>query len=283
MYIVGCGDIGRRVARRCLARGRSVQGLVRSSASAHTLRSEGINPVQADLDEPRSLPGVVPSGSVVFYFAPPPPDGDGDPRMTGFLAAMDSSALPEGVVYISTSAVYGDCAGEWISEQQPLKPGTARGRRRLSAEQALLQWGRQTGVRTVILRVPGIYATDRLPATRLRKGLPVLREADSPYTNRIHADDLADICMAAADRGKPGAAYHVSDGHPTTMCDYFNRVADYLGLERPPQIDLATAEKELSAGMLSFMGESKRLRNDLMLSELGVVLKYPDLAAGLRK
>jgi nucleoside-diphosphate-sugar epimerase len=133
----------------------------------------------------------------------------------------------------------------------------------------------------VILRVPGIYAHDRLPIRRLREGLPVLAEADSPFTNRIHADDLARVCIAAMKRGRPGAAYNVSDGHPTTMTDYFNRVADCLGLPRPPVVDRSTARQALSPSMLSFLEESKRLDNRRMREELGVELIYPDLVAGL--
>jgi nucleoside-diphosphate-sugar epimerase len=116
---------------------------------------------------------------------------------------------------------------------------------------------------------------------RLKKGLPVLAEDQAPYTNRIHADDLAEICVAAMRRGPAGEIFNVSDGHPTTMTDYFNRVADALGMPRPPQVDRETAQTALSASMLSFLGESKRLKNDRMLEALGIRLRYPELAAGL--
>jgi nucleoside-diphosphate-sugar epimerase len=133
----------------------------------------------------------------------------------------------------------------------------------------------------VILRVPGIYGPGRLPLDRLRKGLPVLAERDSPFTNRIHAEDLARVCLLAMQRGRAGEAYNVSDGHPTSMSDYFNRTADILSLPRPPVIDRARAERELSASMLSFLSESKRILNTKMLDELGVRLRYADLEQGL--
>jgi nucleoside-diphosphate-sugar epimerase len=279
VLIIGCGDIGRRVANELLPAG--VTGVVHSAASAERLRNQGVEALQVNLDTAVS-PGDLPArGRRVFYFAPPPPQGELDSRVARVCALWRGTELPERVVYISTSAVYGDCAGAWIDETAALQPGTARGRRRLDAERQWLQWSRETGVAVVILRVPGIYACDRLPAERLRAGLPVLPETDSPYTNRVHADDLATACIAAMQRGEPGSAYNVSDGHPTTMTDYFNRVADRLGLPRPPVVDRETAARTLSPSMLSFLGESKRLDNRRLVDQLGVRLQFPDLDAGL--
>jgi nucleoside-diphosphate-sugar epimerase len=201
--------------------------------------------------------------------------------MANVLAALERDGLPARIVYISTSAVYGDCDGAWIDETAPLRPDTTRGWRRLDAERQLLAWSERTGVPVVILRVPGIYGPGRLPLERLRKGLPLPREDQCPYTNRIHADDLAAICLAAMARGAPGAAYNVSDGHRSNMVDYFNRIADRARLPRPPTLERAEAERQLTPGMLGYMRESKRLKNERMLRELGVELQYPDLEAGL--
>jgi nucleoside-diphosphate-sugar epimerase len=279
VLIIGCGDIGRRVALASLAAGVPATGMVRSPESAAQLRELGIPALQADLDEP--LPLLPCSGTGLYYFAPPPATGDDDPRMTNVLAALERDGLPARIVYISTSAVYGDCGGAWIDERAPLRPDTARGRRRLDAERQLRAWSARTGVPVVILRVPGIYGPGRLPLERLRKGLPLLREDQCPYTNRIHADDLAAICIAAMARGTPGEAYNVSDGHPSNMVDYFNRIADRAGLPHPPTLDREQAEHELTPGMLGYMRESKRLGNEYMLRELEIELRYPDLDAGL--
>jgi nucleoside-diphosphate-sugar epimerase len=279
VLIIGCGDIGLRVAT--LLAPTPVTGVVHTAASAARLHAQAVDALQLDLDVPLSVADLPVQGSEVYYFAPPPPRGDTDTRVSDLCAAWRGDGLPRRVVYISTSAVYGDCAGAWIDETAALRPGTARGRRRLDAERRWLQWSGETGVPVVLLRVPGIYAPDRLPVKRLRAGLPVLAEKDSPYTNRIHADDLAQACVAAMRRGEPGSAYNVSDGHPTTMTDYFNQVADHLGLARPPVVDRAGAARVLSASMLSFLGESKRLDNRRLREQLGVVLRYPDLAAGL--
>ncbi|WP_221065197.1 SDR family oxidoreductase [Methylomagnum ishizawai] len=279
IFIVGCGDIGQRVARLELAAGNLVAALARSEASARTLAALGIRPIQGDLDHPATLTQLPAALATLYYFAPPPPTGGDDPRLRALLAALP--APPERVVYISTSGVYGDCQGAWIDEDAPLQPRTDRARRRLAAESALLAWSGRQGVPCVILRVPGIYGPGRLPVERIRQGIPVVHPAEAPYSNRIHADDLAAGCCAAARKGRPGTAYHLSDGHPTTMTDYFQRVADALGLPRPPLVGLAEARRTFSPAMLSFLEESKRLDNRRMLEELGVVLRYPDLASGL--
>jgi len=133
----------------------------------------------------------------------------------------------------------------------------------------------------VILRVGGIYGPGRLPIKRIREQVPMVHEALAPRTNRIHADDLANICVAAALRGRADTIYNVSDGNESNMTEYFNTVADFLGLPRPPLIDMAAAHQTLSEGMLSYLGESRRMDTTRMREELGVALLYPDLGSGL--
>ncbi len=281
VLIAGCGDIGQRVAQRYRARGHRVRGLARSEASAARLRAGGIEPVHGDLADCASLRDLPTTGAVIFYFAPPPAQGEHDPLLRNFLAAIDPATAPVKLILISTTAVYGDCRGAWITEAQAPRPQTARGRRRLDAENSLRHWGGETGVPFVILRVGGIYGPGRLPVARLEKGLPILAPSDSPYTNRIHQDDLARICVAAAERGVAGDVFNVADGHPGTMSQYFLDVAAALGLPPPPVVSRAEAERVMSAGMLSYLRESRRVDNRKMREELGVELRYPDLAAGL--
>jgi nucleoside-diphosphate-sugar epimerase len=281
VLIIGCGDIGERVARLERSEGRAVAGLVRSQGSAQRLRAAGIQPIMADLDDPMSLNNFPVKDAVVYYFAPPPDAGVTDPRLAAFVASMTPSNLPQRMVLISTTGVYGDCRGEWVTEDRPPNPQVDRARRRLAAETTLRYWSEANGVPIVILRVPGIYGPGHLPAKRLRAGEPVLREQESPYSNRIHADDLARICLAAARHVRPSQLYNVSDGHPSTMTDFFLRVADVLGIPRPPAITMEEARRRLGEGMLSYLAESKRIDNRRMREELGVELMYPDLAAGL--
>jgi nucleoside-diphosphate-sugar epimerase len=281
VLIVGCGYIGRRVAALLSADNFRVTGCVRSKQSAAVLAAAGTASFIVDLDRPAAKPGWAGGFDEVFYFAPPPAQGEQDPRMQAFLQALDKTMLPRRIVYISTSAVYGDCQGAWISESQAVNPATPRGHRRLHAEQQLTAWCDSHGIAWMLLRVPGIYGPEKLPLARLREGTPVLREQDSPYTNRIHADDLAAVCVAAMRSTRTNAIYNVSDGHPSNMTDYFFRVADAAGLPRPPTVSRSEAQRVLSAGMLSFLKDSRRMSNAKLLDELPIALQYPDLAAGL--
>ena len=172
-----------------------------------------------------------------------------------------------------------------LAEAVQQRHGTDRGRRRLDAEQALAQLAAGSGTRFCVLRVPGIYGPGRLPVARLRQGLPVVRDDADPalrrWTNRIHAEDLADIALAAMAHGRPGAVYHACDGRPTTMSDYFGRCARLLGLPSPPEISMEQARKTLNPALLSFLEESRRMSNARMCRDLGVRLRYPDLDRGL--
>lgn len=280
MLIVGCGDTGRRIARRARARGQSVACLVRRAESADLLRSEGIRTRVADLDNQTPVFSPDVDSGQIFYLAPPPSTGTDDPRMRRLLAAP-SSDRPGRIVYISTTGVYGDCQGAWVDESFPAQPQVDRARRRLDAEQQLRAWSAAGRGDIIILRVAGIYGPGKLPLARLQQQVPMISAAEAPWTNRIHIDDLVTVCEAAMAVGRPGEIYNVSDGNPGNMRDYFDRVADLYGLPRAPLISLAEARATLSPGMLSYLGESRRMDNRKLREELGVVLRYPNLSEGL--
>ncbi len=280
MLIIGCGDIGRRVARHYTEQGIAVTGVVRSADSAADLQAEGIEPLQLDLDlDP--LPTLPSKGRGLFYFSPPPNRAAEDPRMGRVLEALQRDGLPSRIVYISTTGVYGDCDGDWVDETRPTNPGADRARRRLDAEHRLRSWSAQTMTEQVVLRVAGIYGPDRLPLNRIREGLPLVRAEEAPYTNRIHEDDLVQICVAAMERPVAGEVFNVSDGSPGSMAEYFDAIAERAGLPAPPKIPMGEAAAKLSPGMLSYMRESRQLDNRKMLELLDVELRYPSLAEGL--
>lgn len=280
-FIIGFGDIGRRVAARERIAGHRVCAMIRNEQCIAAMRADGVDAIHADLDDPASLVDLPTAGARVYYFAPPPTHGDTDTRLRQLLHAIPAAALPRRVVYISTSGVYGDCGGTLVDETTPPRPRTDRARRRLDAEQALQAWSATTGVEGVILRVGGIYGPGRLPLERLRRGLPILHADLAPASNRIHADDLADICVAAMERGRAGGIYNVADDVPSSMSDYFLAVARIAGLPEPPQVDWDTANATFSAELLSYLHESRRLDTRRLRQELGINLTYPDLAAGL--
>ena len=281
VLIVGCGYVGVRVAAAWRARGAFVRGMARSEPSAAMLEEQGITPLRADLDVPATLRSLEAGGALVYYFAPPPASGTVDTRMRAFVDAVSMGEHPRRIVYISTTGVYGDSRGEWVSEETPPRPGSDRGRRRLDAENALSDWGQRQAIPVVLLRVPGIYGPGRLPEERLRRAEPVLREDQCGFTNRIHVHDLVRACVAAGEDCEAGV-YNVSDGSPATMTAYFNAVADATGLPRPPAIGLDEADGRLSAGMLSYLRESRRIDNRRMREVLGVTPEYPDLLSGLQ-
>ena len=281
VFIVGCGDMGKRVAREYLAEGIPVSALLRSPEKGAALEAMGIRTVIADLDDPATLTGLPTAGAILLYFAPPPGGGHQDPRVRNLCQAMAPGDEPARTVYMSTSGVYGDCGDDTVTEESPATPLTARGKRRLHAESLWREWGAERNVPVIILRVTGIYGPGRLPVSQLTTGQPVLEVGIANLTNRIHADDLTAVCRAAADRGGNGQIYNVSDGHPTTMTDYFNAAADFLGLPRPRQVSWEEAHQVMSPLMLSYVAESRRMDNRKIREELGVTLRYPTLAEGI--
>lgn len=281
VFIVGCGDVGARLSGLWSARGAKVLALARSDASARRLSRLGVTPVRGDLDDPPSLGGLPARGCFLYYLAPPPGAGETDPRVRALLSSLPAGKEPAKAIFMSTTAVYGDHGGLWVSEETHPAPGSTRGKRRLDGEGVFLAWGRERRVPVVILRVSGIYGPGRLPVDAVRRGAPVVREDEAPWTNRIHADDLAAVCVAAAERGRDGGVYNVSDGVPGTITQYYNAVADLLGLPRPPAVTMKEAREVMSSGMLSYLSESRRMDVRRMREELAVTLRYPDLVAGL--
>jgi nucleoside-diphosphate-sugar epimerase len=285
-FIIGCGDVGSHLAQRLMQNNRSVVALARSSASAARLLAQGITPHRGDLDHPATLHSLPVAGALLYYLAPPPDQGRSDNRMRHFVAALDAAPRPRPpprqIVYLSTSGVYGDSAGAWLTEESPVNPQAERAHRRVDAETVLGRWCAAHRVPLTLLRVAGIYGPGRLPVSRLERGVPVLREEECGYTNRIHLEDLVTICLAVAQQTAGVEIYNVSDGHPGTMTSYFTAVADALGIPRPKALTLEQARQQLSPAMLSYLCESRRLDNRKLLQGLGVTLRYPDLAAGLQ-
>jgi len=288
IWIIGYGYIGHKVAG--LYQKQSVQTSVtaRSKASLISADDFAYRSFQLDLDKKQEIESGITTritteikGANVFYFVPPPKQGLADTRLKNFLNMVKGQ--PQRIVLISTTGVYGDCNGDWVNETQSTNPVADRAKRRVDAERQVVAWSETYHTETIILRVPGIYAEDKLPLARLKKGLPIVNEAESPWTNRIHADDLATICYQAMETGYTQEIFNVSDGHPSTMTDYFNQVADYSGLPRPSQISLQQAEKKLSSGMMSYMQESRRISNSKMMKMLNIRLRYPSLADCLKK
>jgi len=277
ILIVGCGDIARRTLPGLVQRYR-VYALVRNPENCAGLRNLGAIPIIGDLDDRTSLARLSGLADAVLHFAPPPVNGDTDTRTRNLLSVLSQGALPSCLIYISTSGVYGDCGGDRVSETRAVNPASVRGKLRVDAERQIRRWARRNGVNASILRVPGIYAEDRLPLARLRAGSPAIAAAEDSYSNHIHADDLARIAVAALRRAKPCRVYHATDEDEMKMGDYFDLVADAYGLSPAPRMTRCEVQRAVSPVMWSFMNESRRLANGRIKRELKVKLAYPTVA-----
>lgn len=286
LLVVGCGDVGLRVLRQLGGR-MQVLALTSSPSRVPALRAAGASPLLGDLDAPASLRRLAGLATRVLHLAPPPAGETAEARDGRTLAlahALRRRSPPWALVYGSTTGVYGDCAGARIDETRRLQAGTLRAQRRVDAERIVRHLGRSAGVRTSILRIPGIYAPDReggTPRARLLQATPVLRAEHDVYTNHIHADDLARACIAALFRGRPQRAVNASDDTDLKMGDYMDLAADLYRLPRPPRIDRDEAHRQMSTQRLSFMNESRRLDNTRLKRELKLRLRYPTVRQGL--
>jgi len=284
LLIVGCGDIARRALPELRRRYR-ITALVR--ARAPDLAACGVELVEGDLDDAASLAPLAGRAHRIAHLAPPAASGELDARTRNLLAALaprgGGAMLPRRFVYLSTSGVYGDCAGEWIDENRAPNPGTTRAKRRLDAESAISEWGAGHGVELVILRAPGIYASDRLPLERLARAMPALRAEDDVYSNHIHADDLAAILVAALESAQARGIYNASDDAPMKIGDFLDLVADRAGYSRPPRLPREEVARVLAPEQFSFMSESRRISNRRLKADLGVRLSYPSAFTGVPK
>jgi len=281
LLIVGCGDVGMRLIPLLRSRFR-VFALTSQSERLSELRSAGVIPILGNLDSPQSLYRLKGLADIVVHLAPPPMQGSLDQRTRNLVAILPRHGR---LVYVSTTGVYGDCKGATFDETRPVAPVNARAERRVDAERVLRRWARHHEGKLSILRVPGIYAADRLPLERLRQGTPALLDSDDVYTNHIHADDLAQIIALALFRAQPLRIYHTVDDSALKMGDYFDQVATAFKLPLPPRVPRAELSKQVSPMLLSFMSESRRLSNERMKTELGVRLRWPavsDLLASLQ-
>jgi nucleoside-diphosphate-sugar epimerase len=262
LLIAGFGDIARRAAPR----------LERRFQLAPLSRASGV-----DLDRPETLtlPTLGAPAQALLHCAPPPDQGAADTRTANLLAALEKGRiLPARMVYVSTSGVY--------DELRAPAPQPDRACRRLHAERQLAEWARTRGSALVVLRVPGIYAADRLPLERLRARTPVLQSEDDVYTSHIHADDLAAIVCRALEDDAPEGVYNAADDTEMKMGDWFDLVADLHALPRPPRVSRELARDAIPPALYSFMGESRRLDNTRLKRVLGMHLLYPTVHQGLR-
>jgi nucleoside-diphosphate-sugar epimerase len=249
----------------------TVIGTTRSADKATSMLADGVDPriwPGADL-----RPALDRATHLLISAAP---NEDGDPVLKHLRDEILSRAGTfEWVGYLSTTGVYGDHSGDWVDEEAPLTPATKRGQLRVKAE---AEW-RAMGLPLHIFRLAGIYGPGRGPFAKVRNGTARRIIKKGQVFSRTHVEDIAQVLWASINRPNPGAAYNVCDDDPAPPEDVIAYAAKLLNLPIPPAEDFETAEMTPMAR--SFYAESKKVKNDRIKDELGVILKYPDYRSGL--
>jgi dTDP-4-dehydrorhamnose reductase len=267
----GHGYSAAALARLLLPQGWRLIGTTRSPERAVQLAASGVEP----LIWPGPDPVPLDAASHVLISAGPDQDGDPVLRALGGQIAAKAADLAW-VGYLSTTAVYGDHQGGWVDEGTALTPASRRGRWRVDAEAA---WAAVPGLPLHIFRLAGIYGPGRGPFAKVRAGTARRIVKPGQVFSRIHVEDIAQVLAASIARPDPGAAYNVCDDDPAPPEDVIAHAAGLLGVPVPPAIPFD--EAELTPMARSFYGESKRVSNDRIKSDLGVALKYPSYRDGL--
>jgi nucleoside-diphosphate-sugar epimerase len=275
LFCFGLGYTALALARALKAQGWQVTGTFRDAAHAGEAEALGLEIVIFDRNHPiadldRRL------ASATHLLSSVPPDERGDPVLDVQGAAIARAAPRlQWIGYLSTTGVYGDRQGGWVDESSALTPSGERGRRRLEAETAWLALPTPAH----LFRLAGIYGPGRsaLDTVRAGKARRVLKPGQ--VFSRIHRDDIVQVLLASIARPNPGAAYNVCDDDAADPAEVITHACKLLNVTPPPEVPFA--EAQLSPMARSFYEDNKRVRNDRIKRELGVVLKYPDYRAGL--
>ena len=271
ILIAGCGDVGSALGLRLAAAGHEVFGLRRNAAALPA----GIHPVRADLAEPAALSGLPPSIESVVYLAAADRYDDaayerayvrGPRNLIRALAA--SSGSLQRLVFVSSTGVYAQSAGEWVDEDSPTEPLRFSGKRLLEGERLV----RSGPLPCVVVRFAGIYGPGRNRLQqRVIDGKPC-QETPPYYTNRIHRDDCAAVLQHVLDLGEPSQVYVGVDCEPATQCAVMDWLARRLGVAAPPRIGPRD-------GVDASRGGNKRCRNARLLAS-GYRFIYPSFREG---
>ncbi|MFM8271507.1 MAG: SDR family oxidoreductase [Gemmata sp.] len=242
--ILGCGYLGRRVAALWRAQGRRVTALTRTNAAA--LRAGGIESVTGDVCDPDTLRALLGASTVLYavgmdYRAARPMH---EVYVRGLANVLDTLPPCARFIYVSSTSVYGQSAGEWVTEQSPAEPTEASGKVVLEAEQLLR--ARVPGA--VVLRCAGQYGPNRLLRKQpIMKGEPLAGDAEK-WLNLVHIADAAAAVLDAETHAMPGETYNLSDGAPATRRDFYTRLAELLGTEAKfePRAEPGTPNRRVS-------------------------------------
>jgi nucleoside-diphosphate-sugar epimerase len=266
ILIAGCGDLGTALGRKLAGEDAEVWGLRRSARSLpaplHTLRG--------DLLSPLHLPGGI---TDAVYLATPGRYEDEAYLQTYVLGLRNLLAALRGhpvkrLVFVSSTAVYGQLDGEWVSEDSPAEPRSFSGRRMLQGEALALR----SGIEATVVRFGGIYGAGRERMLRkVRGGEPCAAEPPH-YTNRIHRDDCVGVLAHVLEPQTPDGIYLAVDDAPCTQCELMDYLAEQLDCPRPERV---------AAPRGGLRGSNKRCSNR-KLKDSGYRFLYPSYREGYR-
>ncbi len=276
LLIFGYGFSGRALSARMRAEGWEVFATHRDPEGAARIAADGVAPV--DLADRDALTAALAGATALLVTAPPGPQGcPGLNTLVGPLA--EAGAFPDWTGYLSTTGVYGDRHGGWVTEDSRLAAQSVEGARRVGAERDWLDAGRGLGLTVTIFRLPGIYGPGRSAFDRLRTGTARRIAAPGQVFSRIHVDDLAAGLVASIARPRAAGVYNLCDDEPAPNSDVIAHAAGLLGVPAPPEVPLADAN--LSPAAMRFYAESKRVSNARAKAELGWRPAYPTYREGL--
>jgi nucleoside-diphosphate-sugar epimerase len=279
VLIAGCGYVGGELARRLVRRGARVWALRRSDAPVPA----GAEPVRADLADPSALRSLPAEPDAVVYALSAGSSTEAAYRaayvdgLVNLLAALRrAGASPSRLVYVSSTGVYGQSAGEWVDETSPTEPSGFTGRILLQGEET----ARTSGVPSVVLRLGGIYGPGRTRLIDAARAGTARRPARPRYTNRIHRDDAAGALEHLLGLERPEPVYLGVDGDPAEAGEVYAWLAARLGIAAPP-VERAGSGLSGGAGARApyTAGAGKRCRNDCLVAS-GYVFRYPSFREG---
>ena len=279
LFCFGLGYSAETLAKRLAAKGWSVAGTARDLANIERLRRQGCEVVRfigeaGNVDLMAALAGT----THLLHSIPPGPDGD--PVLRHYRAEIARLPTLDWIGYLSTVGVYGNSAGAIVDEATSPHPNNDRTRARVVAESAWLALGGEIGRPAQVFRLAGIYGPGRSALDKLRAGTARRVIKPGQVFNRIHVEDIASVLEASIARPRAGAIYNVADDEPAPPEDVITYGAELLGIEPPPEVPFE--EADLTPMARSFYGDSRRISNALIKSELGVRLAYPNYREGLK-
>jgi nucleoside-diphosphate-sugar epimerase len=276
LFLFGYGFSGRALARRMAAKGGEIVATFRDPAGAARIAADGH--IAVDLDDRDAVTEALSLTQALLVTAPPGPQGC--PALNALVGPLaEAGAFPDWIGYLSTTGVYGDRRGGWVTEQSRLAAQSVEGARRVGAERDWFEVGRGMGLTVCAFRLPGIYGPGRSAFDRLREGRARRIVAEGQVFSRIHVEDLAAGLEASIARPRASAAYNLCDDEPAANSEVLAYAAGLLGIAPPPEIALADAQ--LSPTAMRFYAESKRVSNALAKAELGWRPAYPTYREGL--